>query len=116
VLKNDYVFDDPLLVQKKTNSSKFDETNYVIFNQMPFLFPLKNNETQEIEMKHLNNEIIIKNGISIHHDPIYKSFVEKYLKKAFSSTFDKIDVEIFGFYNLRNNDRLVSSILDDNLM
>jgi hypothetical protein len=83
---------------------------------MPFLFPLKNNETQEVEMKHLNNEIIIKNGISIHQDETYKSFVEKYLKKAFSSMFDKLDVEIFGFYNIRNNDRLESSIMDDNLM
>lgn len=83
---------------------------------MPFFFPLKNNETQEVEMKHLSNEIIIKNGISIHQDEIYKTFVSKYLKKAFSSNFDNIDIDIFGFYNMRNNDRLESSIMEENIV
>ena len=116
-MKNQYFFNFPLFVQKKNSLTKFDCSNYVIFDKMPFIFPLKNKETSEVEIKQLNNEIIFKNNINLNHDEIYKKFVIKYIQRSFSSSFTNIKVDSLEFYNLKENDRsLTSSPFNENLM
>lgn len=83
---------------------------------MPFLYPIKNIDTQEVEFKQLTNEIIIKNSISINEDETFKTFASKYLQKSFSYRFTNLEIDIFGFYNMRYGRDFNGTGFDENLM
>jgi hypothetical protein len=93
LMKHEYTFNEPLLIQKNSHLTKFDFSNYVFFVRMPFLYPLEDKETNKIMIKHINNEIIYKNGINLKSSSSpFKNFVEKYLKRAIEE----------GLYNARS--------------
>jgi hypothetical protein len=93
------MFKEPLLLQKNTNLTNFDFSNYVYFTSMPFFYPIQDRESGKTTIKHLNNEIIIKNGINLSKSPEFKTFVEKYLLRAVLN----------GFNTERNNDQYIEN-------
>lgn len=82
MMKYEYSFKEPLLIQKSPSFTKFDFSNYVYFSNMPFFYPVQEKDSGKIEIKQLNNEIIIKNGINLQKSTEFKNFVEKYLHRA----------------------------------
>lgn len=93
LMKYEYMFKEPLLLQKNSNLTNFDFSTYVYFTSMPFFYPIQDKESGKTIIKHLNNEIIIKNGINLSKSPEFKSFVEKYLFRA-----------VLNGFNTENND------------
>lgn len=93
MMKYEYMFKEPLLLQKNSNLTNFDFSTYVYFTSMPFFYPIQDKESGKTIIKHLNNEIIIKNGINLSKSPEFKSFVEKYLLRA-----------VLNGFNTENND------------
>lgn len=103
-MKQEYSFRYPLLIQKNTHQTQFDYSNFIFFHHMPFFYPVKDTETNQTVIKHLNNEIIYKNRISLSSSPEYKNFVQKYLKRAFNATDESINakIEILNLYSVKD--------------
>lgn len=51
-LKYEYSFRHPLFMQKNSEKTKFDGSNYVFFNNMPFLGTARNVRSDNLELRH----------------------------------------------------------------
>jgi hypothetical protein len=104
MMKQEYSFRYPLFIQKNSHHTQFDFSNYIFFHHMPFFYPVKDVELDKTVIKHLNNEIIYKNRISLNSSPEYKGFVQKYLKRALNAADENINpkIEILNMYSVKN--------------
>ena len=101
MLKHERSFTPPLLLQRKTSLTNFDQSNLVFVNMIPFLYPVENIVKNEVTLKQLNNEIILANNINLRENDQFKTFLVKFLKKALSSNFPNINVKLLNLYNIK---------------
>lgn len=117
MMKHEYAFKEKILFQRNSKATKFDFSNYVFFYGLPLFYPVEDKDTKKVMIKHLNNEILLKNEMIKLQS--LKKFSEKYLTRALEeglchssklegelSTRRNIKVQImnsFSFLNKEND-------------
>lgn len=76
--KNIYLF------QKKCETTKFEKTNHIFFNNLPIFFPVKSKTTNKILIKHLTNSILLQNVLKMNKNQYYLNFNKAILEKSLS--------------------------------
>ena len=95
VLNHQHKFTKPLLIQKSSENTAFNNSNTVYFENMPLIYPFRNLDYNEnfnedidyskYELTHINNHILLSCGYKVEHTFI--QFTIKFLNECIAKYF-----------------------------
>lgn len=121
LIRNQYKLSKALLMQLNNEESKIDRSEYVYFNQMPYIYPFKNNKAkdsknkgkstmlEEYSLKHLDLNMVMSSSFSLKS--VTQNFVKKFLEKSIKiiSPGEVVGLELYS--TKEGNDYIIENSL-----